>query len=32
MNIGTAARIADWAKADKGSLDAQERKGKKMRI
>lgn len=32
MNIGTAARIADWAKADKGSLDGQERKGKKMRI
>jgi hypothetical protein len=32
MNIGTAARVADWAKADKGSLDLQERKGKKMRI
>jgi hypothetical protein len=32
MNIGTAARIADWAKADKSSLDGQERKGKKMRI
>jgi hypothetical protein len=32
MNIGTAARIADWAKADKGSLDGQERKGKKMRF
>jgi hypothetical protein len=34
MNIGTAARIAEWAKADKGSLDAQERtgKGKKMRV
>jgi hypothetical protein len=34
MNIGTAARIADWAKADKNSLDVQERtgKGKKMRV
>jgi hypothetical protein len=32
MNIGTAARIADWAKADKSSLEGQERKGKKMRI
>ena len=32
MNIGTAARIVDWAKADKGSYDLQERKGKKMRI
>jgi hypothetical protein len=32
MNIGTAARIADWAKADKGSLDLQKPKAKKMRI
>jgi hypothetical protein len=32
MNIGTAARIADWAKADKSSLELQERKGKKIRV
>ena len=32
MNIGTAACIADWAKADKSSLDGQDHKGKKMRI
>jgi hypothetical protein len=32
MNVGTAARVADWAKADKGTLDGQERKGKRMRI
>ena len=32
MNIGTAAHIADWAKADKGSLDGQECKAKRMRV
>ena len=32
MKIGTAAHIVDWAKADKSSLDGQERKGKKMCI
>ena len=32
MNIGTATCIADWAKADKGSLDGQEYKAERTRV
>ena len=32
MNIGTAACIADWAKADKDSLDGQEYKAERTHV